>query len=85
MLIRDDIVNMLNRALDLDSLAMDALFRTRVLCNEALAEDPRIQVLSMMDKTSVVGIVGILNSLFPVENAIRMEIDEDTNRLERFV
>jgi len=62
-----DVLEVLNRAHTADPDAMCALVNARVPCNEALANDPTIQVGHPNDDPSKgyeVGLVGVLNGLF---------------------
>lgn len=63
-----DVVDLLNEAAKLDPQAMRALVDARVVCNDALADHPRIQVgrASDTDPSSpwTVGLLGILNGIF---------------------
>jgi hypothetical protein len=58
-------VKVLNQALDLDYSAINTLFNIRVCCNQDLAWHPTIQVVG--DAFSRVGILGILNGLFGIQ------------------
>ena len=63
-----DAVGMLNRALAADRPAIAALIANRMPCNEALADDPTIQVGRQHGGFNV-GMLGILNGLFGVDGA----------------
>jgi hypothetical protein len=56
-------IDVLNRALEADPQAMRNLVETRVRCNEALADDPTIQVMREFGGFSV-GFLGVLNGIF---------------------
>jgi hypothetical protein len=61
-LVSQRIVGVINRAINADKDAMEALFNVRVRCNETLAADPTIQV----DSQSVapyVGIIGLIGGI----------------------
>jgi hypothetical protein len=58
----------LNELIKLDPDAMHALVETRHPCNEALADHPTTQVIENSDGTTSVGLVGILNGLFGVDD-----------------
>lgn len=61
----DEAIALLNEAVDLDADAMHRLVNKRVRCNAALADHPAIQVLN--SAPSAVGLLGILNGLFGVD------------------
>jgi len=64
-------VEVLNRAYDVDPVAMQNLIRNRVICTEELAEDPTIQVGELVDGIFEVGMLGIINGIFGAdENSI---------------
>ena len=56
------IINVMKRALAADPEAVRALIETRVPCNDALANDPTIQVVDDAGVTKV-GLLGILNGI----------------------
>ena len=62
------VVDLLNEAAKLDPQAIRALVDTRVVCNQALADHPTIQVGPASEHDSggpsVVGLLGILNGIF---------------------
>lgn len=70
----DQIVDMLNRAVWADRDAISALVNHRVPCNEALANDPTIQVgLTSFhgiksDAKNSVGLLGLLNGIAALED-----------------
>ena len=74
-----EIVGLLNSAFAVDPVAIRAMFSTRVQCNEALAGHPTIQVLEMPDpllgRTCWVGVIGVLNGLFPGRTRVAMELE----------
>jgi hypothetical protein len=91
----EQVVEILNQALDADDVALTDLIQTRVACNEKLAKHSSIQVglapgCDPEDKKLFyeVGILGLLNGLFGVDEkqwgAIAAEIDK-TGRVNRFV
>ena len=64
----DEVVEVLNRANELDPHAMRTLVAHRVACNENLVKDPTIQVMAASQKgPAAVGLVGIVNGLFGVD------------------
>lgn len=82
-------VEVLNRALDADPDAISELIFTRVPCNDALADDPTIQVGAREHKgapvpgTTEVGILGIINGIFGVHPGTgygRIAVDADRKR-----
>ena len=73
----DDAIAVLNRAVEADREAMSQLFATRIVCNDDLADDPTIQVLShkelvpqgplgLMRDYTLVGLLGIINGIFGI-------------------
>lgn len=82
-----DVVNLLNEMLLKDPKCVKALFEHRVVCNEAIASHPTIQVQLFDEQDQpLVGILGILNGLFGIAEdgfgAFAMEVDEDGNILK---
>lgn len=62
----DEVIAILNSALESDREAIQTLVQSRVRCNKTLADHPEIQV-GAMDCGHEVGILGILNGLFGVD------------------
>ena len=66
----DEAIEVLNRALDEDPATITKLMDYKVFCNEELANDPTIQIVSGEDaaqeKVTVVGPLGLINGLFGV-------------------
>lgn len=62
----EETIDFLNDAIRTDSKAMENLFESRVLCNQEMADHPTIQVMSL-DGKYLVGLIGILNGLFGVD------------------
>lgn len=60
--ITDRIIEVMNRMLESDPRATNAILRTRHNCNQRLADDPTIQVASDWEPPTV-GLLGILNGL----------------------
>lgn len=77
---KEQLVDYLNNLLELDRGAISRLIGHRTQCNKALADHPTVQV---SDTSGVygVGLLGILNGLFPVDNrgfgAISAIIEDD--------
>lgn len=63
----EDAIRVLNRALKADPAAVAALALSRTACNQALADDPTVQVLWERTGGYHVGLLGILNGLFGVD------------------
>ena len=61
-----DAVVVLNRILEADRTAVSELVRTRIRCNEKLADDPTVQVGKFSDVYQV-GLLGVVNGLFGVD------------------
>ncbi len=91
-----DAVAVLNRALRADPSAIQALFRHRVICNEALTEDPTIQVRGPgyedhqghISERASVSVLGLINGIFGVSKSdgcgfIEAVMDEGV--IEKFV
>jgi hypothetical protein len=62
----DQAIEVLNRALELDSAAINKLIKLSVTCNKELADDPTIQVGSLCDGTYYIRPFGLINGLFGV-------------------
>ena len=83
----DQAIEVLNRALETDPLAINMLFKHRVGCNENLANDPTIQVKAWTDQHGrdySLGALGLINGLFGVIGStecgyIGMDCDIDKN------
>lgn len=60
-------IDVLNRINELDSTVLPQLIKYRVPCNEALADDPTVQVGKLMDGAWEVGLLGIINGFFGVD------------------
>ena len=66
----DDLISFLNQLIEIDSYAVSALFTTRVLCNEELAEHSTVQVRQFVNDKGQgweVGILGLINGMFGVD------------------
>ena len=74
----DHIAAVLNRALEADRMAVEALFRFRVRCNQELADDPTVVVRELPDGTFSVALLGIINGLLTGEEVIFMEVEDFT-------
>lgn len=59
----DKAIEVLNRALEKDPIAIRQLFRSQVSCNDDLADDPDIQV-RQKDKQCFLRPLGLINGLF---------------------
>ena len=80
-------VQVLNRALEEDPVAIKRLFAYHVDCNDALADDQTIQVRSYSTRacetpTNSVGVLGLINGLFGVRKSdgygwVEAEMDDD--------
>jgi len=84
----DLIIERLNKILDYDKNAISNLLSTRVLCNQAIADHPTVQVLFTGSVTKV-GVLGLINGLVGVIpegkyknwGYITAEVDDDDNIL----
>ena len=59
----DEVISLLNNALEKDPEAINNLVTTRIACNDILANHPTIQV-GKFDNEYKVGIIGIFNGIF---------------------
>ena len=98
MITVNEAIDTLNRALEKDPDAMNALFSYYVPCNTELAKDPTIQVAvnqkivcahGVMGQAEplTLGILGLINGLFGVDNDMYGYITavfDDDNKLVRF-
>lgn len=67
-----EVVSLLNELAVLDPDAMHALVENRVVCNDALADHPTVQVASRGEWNGAgyeFGILGVLNGLFGSDEA----------------
>lgn len=62
-----DALDVLNRALKSDPEAIRQLCVNRTKCNKELSNDPTIQAHKALDNEWQVGLTGILNGLFGIE------------------
>jgi hypothetical protein len=62
-----DVINLLNEASKLDPAAIRALIKNRVPCSGGLADHPTIQVDTTEDGEPRVGMLGVINGLFGVD------------------
>ena len=74
-----DAVNLLNEMLEADAEALQSLVEDRCPCNEAMAEHPTIQVGErtgepLAEKRWEVGLLGVMNGLFGIDEAGAGEI-----------
>lgn len=84
----DDVVRILNSALNYDKDTIQKLIEQRVPCNNRLAEHPTIQVGAHYDDADFkVGLIGVINGLFnPHENGYgKIAALYDENKLVKFV
>lgn len=65
----DGVVQLLRDMLSLDANALQQLCDTRVSCNRALADHPTIQTVEDGAGRTTVGLLGVLNGLFGVDEA----------------
>ena len=64
----DEVIEVLNEALKLDPYAIQRLAGTRIRCNEELADHPTVQVSTGCNVAFEVGLLGIINGLFGVDD-----------------
>lgn len=88
----DKVIEVLNRALKADYVAVRDLIRTRVRCSESLAHDPTIQVRQHKGQPfPTVSVLGLINGLFGAIKEgpkkgwghVTMVVEED-DTIERF-
>jgi hypothetical protein len=60
----EEAIEVLNRIHEADPTVMPALIQLRVPCNEAVADDPTVQVYGGTGMEPTVGILGVLNGVF---------------------
>ena len=63
----EETVNFLNELLEYDAYAISALFSTRIMCNRYLADHESVQVRQLGDNVFQVGMIGIINGLFGID------------------
>lgn len=85
----EDVVKVLNFALEIDSNAINQLVSIRVICNEKMAKTPDIQVGVRPEGGYRVGILGILNGVFGKDEktsfgCICANIDCKTGLVDKF-
>ena len=82
----EETVNFLNELLKIDPIAITALFSMRIGCNEALADHKTVQVLVSSGTYFQVGMVGILNGLFGIDESGwgHISIDYDDGKITGF-
>jgi hypothetical protein len=61
----DQVVDTLNELIELDRQAMYQFIKFRVECNDKLVNHPSVQVSQNMGLEYDVGLIGIINALFP--------------------
>ncbi len=83
----DQVIELLNAAVKADPEAMHQLIEARVPCNKWLAQHPTIQVVAGQDPSHQVGLLGILNGQFGIDERrhgpIAAVFDDDM-KLKRF-
>ena len=62
-----EMVDFLNEILKIDAIAITALFSLRIACNENLAKHETVQVGRLSENYCQVGMIGILNGLFGID------------------
>jgi len=82
-----NVCDILNELIKLDQKCAETLVSQRVPCNESVADHPTIQVHQPPGEKPSVGLLGILNGLFGIQDdgfgALCAEFDDD-NKLRRF-
>jgi hypothetical protein len=86
----DEVLALLNEAVELDAVAVNALVESRVRCCKALSAHPTIQVVQVdgEEELFLVGLLGILNGCFGVDDRgygpIAAVVDESPPRVVGF-
>lgn len=84
----EDVITLLNTALQQDPVWMKSLLNTRIPCNETLANHPTIQCRGTTPGQYATGFFGLLNGFFGVDEngygILAMEIDRSTGNIQRF-
>lgn len=83
----DDVILVLNDLLAADPDAAHALVEQRVKCSEKLANHPTIQVHCLDGQKPTVGLLGVINGIFGVDQdgwGPIVAVFEDDGRLVRF-
>lgn len=80
-------LKVLNEALIADPVAIETLINHRVLCNDALADHPNVQVRrDDRDGCSYVGLLGILNGVLePMTGQRIAAVEDDNGKLLEFI
>ncbi|MDO8715320.1 MAG: hypothetical protein Q7J73_00660 [Dehalococcoidales bacterium] len=83
------VVKYLNELLEIDRDAISNLIASRVECNEKLSNHPTVQVGTREDGKYEVGLLGILNGLFSVDEneygEIYMVVEDDKKTPVKFL
>lgn len=79
-------VDFLNELLKIDPIAITALFSMRIACNETLADHETVQVSMLGKDYCQVGVIGILNGLFGIDEYGwgHISIDYDDGKVTGF-
>ena len=88
MITPEAITDLLNNLLILDPGAIGALFNTRIVCNEALAQHDTVEVDTYtwkgpQGKENYINFIYILNGLFPAGKDI-VPVKNDLGSITRF-
>ena len=85
----DDAVVYLNSILEADPLAVRSLLCLRVPCNVTLADHPSAQVDAAWNEGFTVGLLGVINGLFGVNEfewgVIACILDAEKNKVKSFI
>jgi hypothetical protein len=84
-----DVCDLFNELLKLDSQAVNDLVNSRVKCNGAVADHPFVQVQQLPGaEFPSVGIIGVINGLFGIQangmGVFCANIDDKTNKVIGF-
>jgi len=63
-----DVVKLLNQMLKIDRQCVEKLIENRVPCTRKLAMHPTIQVIGKGDGTYRIGMMGIINGMFGIDD-----------------
>ena len=81
-----EMVDFLNELLEYDSYAISALFSTRIMCNRYLADHESVQVRQLGEDAFQVGMIGIINGLFGIDQNGwgHIAADYDNGKITKF-
>lgn len=86
-MIKEQVIEELNKYFKQDPRAITALFSQYVPANDKLAADPNIQVRGFVDGSNFLSPIGLINGLLMRlgEDMIALKVDADTNSIAGFI